>query len=328
MTGVPLPARRLPNARAWVRLVRVHFVPLSLSAGLVGYFAAKDSPTFVSVALGLAVCTTGYGIGVIINDYADRRADAINAPDRPLVTGEVNPTVALGLVSSVSVAVLALGFALATPVAVWSLLALAGHFVYTATKPVPMVGNLVNGVDIALFTMVGAAAGAPHRAWYDMPEAAWVATGLIAVVIAGFCLVGYFKDVPGDTAAGYRTLPVALGPRRARWLAPPFPVAALAAAAVLALADPSALRAERGGTVAFWALAALAAAAFARSMRELLRSPEGRAYQALVWYTRASVLFILALGGLQRPLLFLAIAVPMLAFLEATLRETRGTGQA
>jgi 4-hydroxybenzoate polyprenyltransferase len=243
------------------------------------------------------------------------------------VTGEVNPTVALVLVSAVSVAVLALGFALATPVAVWSLLALAGHFVYTATKPVPMIGNVVNGIDIALFTMVGAAAGAPHRAWYDMPGPAWVATGLIAVVIAGFCLVGYFKDVPGDTAAGYRTLPVALGPQRARWLAPPFPVAALLATAVLALADPSALRAS-GGSVAFWVLAALAAAAFALSMRELIRSPEGRSYQALVWYTRASVLFILALGGLVRPLLFLAIAVPMLAFLEATLRETRGTGQA
>ncbi|HKP92194.1 MAG TPA: UbiA prenyltransferase family protein [Thermoleophilaceae bacterium] len=319
MSSIPAAARRSPSVRAWVRLVRVHFVPMSLSSGLAGYFAAKDSPTFASVALGLAVCTTGYGIGVIINDYADRRADAINAPDRPLVTGEVNPTLALALVSAVSVAVLALGFALATPVAVWSLLALAGHFVYTATKPIPMVGNLVNGVDIALFTMVGAAAGAPDRAWYDMPADAWATTGLIAVAIAGFCLVGYFKDVPGDTAAGYRTLPVVLGPARARLLAPPFPVAAVGGAAAWGAAD---------GGVGFWVLLALAAAGFALSMRELLSDPEGRAYEALTLYTRASVLLMLALGALQRPLLFLAIAVPMLAFLELTLRETRGTGQA
>jgi 4-hydroxybenzoate polyprenyltransferase len=327
VSSLPAAARRPPSVRAWVRLIRVHFVPLSLSSGLAGYFAANDGPTFVSVALGLAVCTTGYGIGVIINDYADRRADAINAPDRPLVTGEVNPTVALVLVSGVSVAVLALGFAFATPVAVWSLLALAGHFVYTATKPVPMVGNLVNGVDIALFTMVGAAAGAPDRAWYDMPGSAWAMTALIAVVIAGFCLVGYFKDVPGDTAAGYRTLPVALGPARARLLAPPFPLVAVIAAAALVLAHPATLGVD-GGTVAFWALLALAAAGFALSMRELLPAPERRAYEALTLYTRASVLYMLALGGLHRPLLFLAIAVPMLAFLELTLRETRGTGQA
>lgn len=320
MSSVPAALGRPLNLRAWLRLVRVHFVPMSLSSGLAGYFAAKEGPTFASVALGLAVCTTGYGIGVIINDYADRRADAINAPDRPLVTGEVNPTVALVLVSGVSVAVLALGFAFATPVAVWSLLALAGHAAYTATKPVPMLGNLVNGVDIALFTMVGAAAGAPDRAWYDMPGDAWAATGVIAIAIAGFCLVGYFKDVPGDTAAGYRTLPVALGPERARLLAPPFPLLAVAAAAAWGLGD--------GGSVAFWVLLALAAAGFALSMRELLAAPERRAYEALTLYTRASVVLMLALGALQRPLLFLAVALPMLAFLELTLRETRGTGQA
>ena len=319
MSSIPAAARRPPSVRAWVRLVRVHFVPMSLSSGLAGYFAANEAPTFASVALGLAVCTTGYGIGVIINDYADRRADAINAPDRPLVTGEVNPTLALALVSAVSVAVLGLGFALATPVAVWSFLALAGHFVYTATKPVPMVGNLVNGVDIALFTMVGAAAGAPDRAWYDMPADAWVTTGLIAVAIAGFCLVGYFKDVPGDAAAGYRTLPVALGAARARLFAPPFPIAAVGATAVWGAGD---------GSLAFWVLLALSAGGFALSMRDLLREPERRAYEALTLYTRASVLLMLALGALQRPLLFLAIAVPMLAFLELTLRETRGTGQA
>lgn len=320
MSAIPAALRRPPNLRAWLRLVRVHFVPMSLSSGLAGYFAAKEGPTLASVALGLAVCTTGYGIGVIVNDYADRRADAINAPDRPLVTGEVNPTVALALVAAVSAAVLALGFALAPPVAVWSLIALAGHGVYTATKPVPMLGNLVNGVDIALFTMVGAAAGAPDRAWYDMPADAWTTTGVIAIAIAGFCLVGYFKDVPGDTAAGYRTLPVALGPDRARLLAPPFPLAAVGAAAVWG--------AGRGGSVAFWVLLAAAALAFALSMRELLPAPERRAYEALTLYTRGSVVLMLALGALQRPLLFLVATAPMLAFLELTLRETRGTGQA
>ena len=327
MSSIAAPITRSRAARAWIRLVRVHFVPLSLSSGLAGYFAAKESPTFFSVALGLSVCLTGYGVGVIINDYADRRADAINAPDRPLVTGEVNPTVALVVVSGLSVTVLALGFAFATPVAVWSLLALAGHFVYTATKPIPMVGTVVNGIDIALFAMVGAAAGAPDRAWYDMPEPAWIVTGLIAAVIAGFCLVGYFKDIPGDRAAGYRTLPVALGPERARRLAPPFPLAALVAAVAIVVASPESLGAD-GGTVAFWVLGALAAAGFALSMRELFATPGPRAYEALLWYTRSSVAFILALGGLVRPLLFLVLAVPMLAFLEASLRETRGTGQA
>jgi 4-hydroxybenzoate polyprenyltransferase len=312
---------------AWLRMWRLHFVPFSLGAGLVGMLIARDDPTVVSVALGVAVCSTGYGIGVLTNDYVDREADAINAPDRPFVTGEVSAGRTFAFILVWSTAILVLSVAFAPSVAVWSVIALAGHGLYELTKPIPMLGNLVNGFNIAVFALVGAAAGAPDRAWHDIPDAVWADAALIGIALSGFCLVGYFKDVPGDTAAGYRTLPVALGPMRARWFAPPFAVAATGAALAIAIADPDTLAADRVEP-GFLLLLALSVAAYAVSMRNLIASPEGNSYQALVWYVRASAIFVLGLGALAEPAFFLVAAVPMVALMEVALLETRGSGQA
>lgn len=312
---------------AWLRMWRPHFIPFSLGAGLVGLFAARDDPSLISVALGMSVCITGYGIGVVTNDYVDREADAINAPDRPFITGEVNANRTMAFIAFMVVTMLALSIPFAPSVAVWSAVALGGHLLYELTKPIPMLGNLVNGFDIAVFTLVGAAAGAPDSAWHDVPQAVWVAALLIGTVMSGFCLTGYFKDVPGDTAAGYRTLPVFLGPSRARWFAPPFPIVAIGATLAIVAADPGTLGSD-GFNVAFVALLALSVAAYAISTRHLFASPEPRAYEALVWYTRASAVFALSIGALIEPGLFAAIAVPMVAFMEVTLLETRGSGQA
>ena len=318
-TNSVLPARS--PAIAWLKLVRVHFIPLSLTSGLAGYVLAEHGPTLASALLGLAVCTSGYGIGVIVNDFADRRADAINAPDRPLVSGEINPNLALAAVAVSVVAVAGAAAVLAPSVAIWGVVALAGHIVYQATKGTPMVGNVVNGIDLALFTLVGAAAGAPGRAWYDVAPHALIAAGVFAIMLSGFCLVGYFKDVPGDSVAGYRTLPVALGPRRASWFALPWPFAATAAAIVAATTT-------LGGSAAFWVFVVASTVAAVVSMRHLIGDPERRYYEALLWYIRATVLLMLALGATVRPWLFVGVALPMLVFLELTLRTTRGTGRA
>ncbi|MDQ3935866.1 MAG: UbiA family prenyltransferase [Actinomycetota bacterium] len=321
------PEPRRLGLPAWLRMWRPHFIPFSLGAGLVGLFAAADDPTVLSVALGMSVCVTGYGVGVLTNDYVDREADAINAPDRPFVTGEVSPERTMAFIAVLCVTTLALSIAFAPSVAIWSAIALGGHLLYELTKPIPMLGNVVNGFDIAVFTLVGAAAGAPGAAWHDAPQAVWLYALLIGIVMSGFCLVGYFKDVPGDRAAGYRTLPVFLGPDRARWFAPPFPLVAVAAVLALAIADPGALGSD-GANAAFGALLGVAVAAYAVAMRFLFRAPEGHAYEALVWYTRGSAIFVLALGALVEPLLFLAIAAPMVALMEVALLETKGSGQA
>jgi 4-hydroxybenzoate polyprenyltransferase len=311
---------------AWIKLWRFHFVPLSLSAGLVGMTAPGAGATAASVVIGLIICVFGYGIGVVINDWFDRHADAVNAPDRPFVTGKVNPHVALGVTVGLSVLIWVLAIVVAPPLAVWSAVAVGGHLVYTGTKAIPVVGNVVNGIDLALFTVIGAAAVRPDAGWLDLPAATVTQTVLIAAVLSGFCLVGYFKDIEGDAVTGYRTLPVAIGPYRAAWVAPLFPAAAAAVTAGFAATAGDLLGGS--GTAAFWALFLLSCSAFGIGLVKLVRRPQEYAYEALLWYTRATTLFILSLGAAVEPAYFLMAAVPMMAYLEVALWTTRTSRQA
>jgi geranylgeranylglycerol-phosphate geranylgeranyltransferase len=310
------------RAVAWARMWRFHFVPLSLSAGLVGMTAPGAGATGASVTIGLLLCVFGYGVGVVINDWFDRKADAVNAPDRPFVAGLINPHVGLGLTLALSTVLLVAAAVVAPALAVWSAIAVAGHLVYTWTKGIPMLGNLANGVDMALFTVLGAVAVRPDAGWLDIPARTWFQTALVAVVLSGFCLVGYFKDIEGDRVAGYRTLPVVLGTRASSRIAVVFPVAALAAAAAGAVVGAG------GMNAAFWVLLAASGLAFTQSLGTLGRAPEARAYEALLWFTRATTLFILSLGALHRPVFFLVATVPMMVYLELTLRATHSARQA
>lgn len=314
------------RAVAWARIWRFHFVPFSLSACLVGMTAPQAGATTASVVIGLMFCILGYGVGVVINDWFDRKADAVNAPDRPFVAGLINPHVGLGVTLTLSAALMAVAVAVAPTLALWSVIAVGGHLVYTLTKGIPMLGNLVNGVDMALFTVLGAVAVRPDAGWLDIPPVTWFQTALVAVVFAGFCLVGYFKDIEGDRVAGYRTLPVAIGTRASSRIAVVFPVVAVVAAGAAAVAGAG--RAGAYAETACWVLLIAAALAFTQSLVTLIRAPETRAYEALVWFIRGTTLFFLSLGALHQPTLFLLGAVPMMAYLELTLRATKSSRQA
>ncbi|GGM61217.1 hypothetical protein GCM10011608_52850 [Micromonospora sonchi] len=326
VSQIQTPLRPQDRAVAWARMWRFHFVPLSLSAGLVGMTAPRAGATAATIAIGLLFCVFGYGVGVVINDWFDRKADAVNAPDRPFVAGLINPHVGLGLTLALSTALLVVAVIVAPAVAIWGVIAIAGHLVYTWTKGIPMLGNIANGVDMSLFTVLGAVAVRPDRGWLDIPAVTWFQTALVAVVLCGFCLVGYFKDIEGDRVAGYRTLPVALGARSASRVAVVFPVIALVAAAAGAVAGVG-----PGGiypTTAFGILLSVSALAFAQSLLTLVRAPETRAYEALLWFTKATTLFVLSLGALHEPTFFLIGTIPMMLYLEFTLRATRSSRQA
>lgn len=312
---------RRPRVKAWMSLLRVHFAPVSLMCGLVGMVVGAQNPSTAGIVLGVSICLGGYAVGQVINDYFDREADAINAPDRPFVTGEIRPRTALIPLLGGTVISLVVALTIAPAAAIYTGVAFLGHILYTITKEYfAILGNVVNGLDVAVFTLVGAAAASPERSWADMPGEVWVTAGLLAFGLTAFGKTSYFKDVPGDTAAGYRTVVVAMGPQRARWVVLPFAVLGPVIAAVLAIVDPGALGTDAVGAL-FWMFLAGSAAAFLIGLKELFAAPEENAFEALVWMTRGVVLQALALGAAHEPLLFLAIGVGVLAFLELTLRE-------
>ncbi len=323
----PAATRRWQYASAWRRLLRLHFAPITLSAGLLGVLAGEASPRPVPVALALFTCAFAYGVGQVINDYFDRAADAVNAPDRPLVSGAVDPLAAILIVSVVAVVVVGTEVLLAPRVALWTAVAAVGHLMYAATKPIPLLGNFVNGGDIAVMVLVGGAATVNHGSLLALPPGALTLWGLLAVALTGYSLISYFKDIPGDRAAGYRTLPVVLGARAARWTVLPFPAVAVIATAGIVVAAPAALHAGAANGV-FWVMLGVSVISFAVASRALVSEPERHAYAALVWYTRGTLALTLALIAAHRPLLAIAVLPVIAVAFELAIRETVGTGQA
>ncbi len=217
--------------RAYVRSMRLYYSFVTGIAGWIGvayyeYLAGNPALRTIEVAppaekklLILLILFLSWGVNQIINDYLGLKEDRINAPDRPMVTGELNPLAAV-LVS----AALMLGAAVVTwfylqPIAV---VFLAGgvllNILYEYAKGHGILGNLVFGLMITMAPLYGGYACGPTAA--TMAQSNRVSVLLMVLLInALMTYYTYFKDYRGDLAAGKRTLVVAFGLEKSRMLA-------------------------------------------------------------------------------------------------------------
>ena len=154
-----------------------------------------------------AVPTLGWLGGHYLSDYFDRELDAIAKPHRPIPSGRLPARVALacGVLAMAGVAVLAVLTGWRTSLI--AVLAVAAVLAYgLRLKALGIAGNLVRGALGALALLYGAA---------TVPPFGWAA--LLPFVAAFWLhdtcsnLVGTLRDVDGDRAGGYRTLPVTHG---------------------------------------------------------------------------------------------------------------------
>jgi hypothetical protein len=95
-TAPPTPVHTdRPRARAWAELLRLpalFTVPGDALAGAAAASARPTSRTLLAIASSLCL----YEAGMALNDWADRDVDAVERPHRPLPSGRVHPTAALG----------------------------------------------------------------------------------------------------------------------------------------------------------------------------------------------------------------------------------------
>ena len=84
---------------AYVRSMRLYF---SFVTGIAGWIGVSFYDFCVPGGAGLArkgfiltMLFLSYGVNQVINDYYGMAEDRINAPHRPMVTGERNPRLAL-----------------------------------------------------------------------------------------------------------------------------------------------------------------------------------------------------------------------------------------
>ncbi|HLT84270.1 MAG TPA: UbiA family prenyltransferase [Phototrophicaceae bacterium] len=165
----------MTTARDLAELVRL---PAALSVpgdALAGAVAAGGAGWRTAVLAGSSTCL--YWAGMALNDYADRELDAVERPERPIPSGRVSPTTALGVAGGLTAASLGLAavagrraFAVAVPLAgaVW-----AYDLVAKSTPLGPVVMASTRTLDVLL-----GGSAAPRRA---LPAAAALGAHTCAV---------------------------------------------------------------------------------------------------------------------------------------------------
>ena len=174
--------------------------------GMAGALVAGGRTPEGLVVAALAP-TLGWLAGHYLGDYFDRHLDAIAKPQRPIPSGRLSPVAAL--VCGVGCAVASL---VATTVVNWRTvpvvgLAMGGIVAYsTLFKRMGLAGNLNRGALSALALAIGAMTAAPWPPWALLPAA----VGFLLHDTASN-LIGTVRDVEGDRAGGYRSVPVRHG---------------------------------------------------------------------------------------------------------------------
>jgi len=223
--------------------LRPHFFALSSIAVLAGASAVAATPS-PRIVLAAFIAGLGWGVGQLLNDLLDRQADSVNAPDRAIAAGRLpaGPTLVFATLLGIALAV---GTALVHPHA-WILAIAAATLIifYNGTKRRLLLGNVALGVLMALAAAIGACAALPPRpsgvgSFARELMAAWRSFLFVGTIGAWYLQSNYEKDRPGDRAAGYFTLAVALSVRASAAVRGVAIIAiAIAAYAVGSLPDP------------------------------------------------------------------------------------------
>lgn len=212
------------TVRGYVELLRPGNAVAAGVLTFIGAFVAGGLGSVVPMAIAIAATILATGAGNAINDYFDREIDAINQPDRPIPRGAVGARAALvyslvlfGIASGITLLLPRLAIAIAVA-------DLAALIAYTKLfKGLPGVGNFVVGLLTgSTFIYGGSAVGG------DLSTVG-VLFGLAAFATVAREIVKDVEDIAGDREEGLNTLPIAIGERRALFVAALFVVVAVLA---------------------------------------------------------------------------------------------------
>jgi len=199
---------------AYIRSMRVYLFFLSGMAGYAGAVWAGGAPALETVAI-LAVVFVGWGVNQVVNDILGLKEDRINAPHRPLVTGELPFKAAVAISTFLFVIGLIVTVHLSIH-AIWLYLAVFSlNILYEYAKGVPIAGNVI----FALFMPITFFYGFQCAGGSVLVNSALFAVALgFFLINFSMCFFTYYKDYEGDRAAGKKTLVVMLSPEKSRFI--------------------------------------------------------------------------------------------------------------
>ncbi|HET6203716.1 MAG TPA: UbiA family prenyltransferase [Planctomycetota bacterium] len=186
----------MPPPQAVARLIRISLAPSALAdvvAGACAGVAAGGSLRSGSLLLGCASSLCVYHAGMALNDFADRRQDVRDRPDRPIPSGALAASFALGLGSlGLALSLLCAGLAGRESLRIAAALVglvLAYDF---AAKRSRLTGPPVLGACRALNLLLGAATTSPPSYGLRLPFLA----GAYAVYILLVSHLARMEDAP------------------------------------------------------------------------------------------------------------------------------------
>jgi geranylgeranylglycerol-phosphate geranylgeranyltransferase len=177
-----------------------------------GYNHTIETPTpLPKLLLIIIILFLSWGINQIYNDYLGLKEDRLNAPDRPMVTGELNPRVAV-LVSTLLMlgAFFLTWFFLSTEAIIPLVIGVGFNILYEYAKGYGLWANIVFGFMIASCSMYGfLASGKSDISLLSLSQVLLII--YIALVNGLMTFYTYFKDYEGDKDVGKRTIIVRMG---------------------------------------------------------------------------------------------------------------------
>jgi geranylgeranylglycerol-phosphate geranylgeranyltransferase len=185
------------------------------TSGLVRTIEVPAS--FTKQVVIILILFLAWGINQIVNDFLGYKEDKINAPMRPMVTGELNRYKALGLSLFLMLVIFLVTCFYLEPVALIPLvLGAVLNVIYEYAKGHGIWGNIVFGVMISMCALYGFYACGPMDIYWTKSRVS--ALVLIAAMNGLMTYYTYFKDYIGDKAAGKRTIVVHYGLEKNKYI--------------------------------------------------------------------------------------------------------------
>ena len=232
------PSASINPAKAWVSAFRPRTLPLALASIMAGGFLAASHGQFRGVVVGLAALTTILLqiLSNLANDYGDSQngADSVHreGPQRAVQSGAITPQQMkrgmtifglLSLVSGLALLWVALGTAGAWIFGTFFVLGLSAIWAavnYTAgSKPYGYAG--LGDLSVFIFFGLVGVCGTYFLQTRTLPLAVLLPAAALGCFATAVLNVNNIRDIRSDELAGKITIPVRLGPVRARryhWL--------------------------------------------------------------------------------------------------------------
>jgi 4-hydroxybenzoate polyprenyltransferase len=180
----------VPRLLPVLRLLRAGTL-FSPAADVVASAAVAALPWSPRVAGAVLASVCLYAAGMVWNDVADRRLDAVQRPERPLPRGDLSPAFAVAL----GTVLMALGLLVSPCRAHHGLIAALVLAYDFAGKRIAWLGalgmGLLRALNLATALAVGGDTVAPTAA-----KALLIAAACYGVYIAAVTVLGIFEDAP------------------------------------------------------------------------------------------------------------------------------------